>query len=305
MPAKYISPIHIYARIKEEMKDYFNAGALDDILFPIWTRDCLDKMENTYLPIEQAVMDLWDHKCELPCNFNSVREVWMCATFSKGPIISPHVFYYQTDCRVSPAPDQSSSCSECQPGYQCTTHAQQAVNLPSLCDVPPQYVVTNKVMTQLSFTFSVSCLLKPGNFKTVDRCHPGSPNISSWTVDTFDLVGNKMVTSFPQGTIYMAYYANREPDEQGYYLIPDNDPFQKYVYYYIRYMIYQQLFDQSTDESFNQIRAKMQLAEQKSDEAYIVAKTYAVSPDIYDVQKSIIRSYNRNNRFKIRSPNTR
>lgn len=304
MPTKYIDPTPLYARIKEELKSYFNTGSIDDILFPIHTRDCLDIMENTYLPIEQAAMDLWDHKCELPCNFNSVREVWLCATYNKVPIISPHVFYYQTDCRVAALAPESNSCSECLSGYQCST--LQSVNLPSLCDVPPEFVVTNKVMSQLSFTFSVSCLLKPGNFKTVDRCHASCPNISSWTVDTFDIVGNKMVTSFAQGTIYMAYYANREPDpETGYYLIPDNDPFQKYVYHYIRFMVYQQLFDQATDETFNQIRAKRDDAEKRSNEAYLTAKTYAVSTDIYGVQKSIIRSYNRNNRFRIAGPNMR
>ncbi len=65
-------------------------------------------------------------------------------------------------------------------------------------------------------------------------------------------------------------------------------------------MVYRQLFDQSTDESFNQINAKYQLAQSEADTAYINARNYAINGDIYDVQKAIIRSYNRNNRFKIR-----
>jgi len=303
-PTRYISPEAIYSRVKEEMRDYFNTGSIDDLLFPIWTADCLDKMENTYRPIQPCVMDMWNGRCDLPCDFYQVREVWMCATYSKGPIISPHVFYYQTDCRV--APYEVEKCNSCTPGYPCSTHIQQPVNLPSLCGVPDNYIVTNKVMSQLSFTFSVSCLLKPGNFATMGSCHADCPNISSSALDTFDIIGNHMMTSFQSGTIYMAYYATRAVDpETGYYMIPDNDPFQKYLYQYLRFMVYQQLFNQSTDETFNQIRAKRDDAESRMDTAYINAKNYAIAGDSYEFQKSIIRSYNRNNRFLLVGPTTR
>jgi len=304
-PTKYISPEHIYARIKEEMKDYFNTGAIDDLLFPTWTADCLEKMENTYRPIVPCVMDMWNRKCDLPCDFFQVREVWMCATFNKGPIISPHVFYYQTDCRVAPYVE-TNNCPSCSPGNPCTDHIQQPVNLPDLCGVSDNFIVTNKVMTQLSFTFSVSCLLKPGNFKTIANCHNESPNVCSSALDTFDIVGNHMITSFQSGTIYMSYYSQRGVDsETGYYMIPDNDPFQKYLYRYIRFMVYQQLFDQSTDETFNQIRAKRDDAEGRMNEEYINARNYAIADSIYGVQQSIIRSYNRNNRYLLPGPTTR
>lgn len=300
---KFISPQKIYARVKEEMRSYFNTGAIDDLLFPIWTRDCIDKMEYTYLPLREAILDMQHHKCELPCDFKAVREVWMTATYNKGPITSPHVFYYQTDCRISA---QTGPCNDCAPGYQCTHHAQQEVALPSLCNVPDEYVVTNKVMNQMLFTYKVTAMLKPGNFKTLGKCHEGSPNRDVWSLDTFDIVGDKLVTSFAEGTIYLAYYGHHaEQDETGYYMIPDNDPFEKYLYHYLRFMVYQQLFDQATDESFNQIKAKRDDAESRMDTAYINAKNYAVSGDIYSVQKAIIRSYNRNNRFKISGPNIR
>ena len=97
MKEKLISPAKVYARIKEEMRSYFNTGAIDDLLFPIWTKDCIDKFENTYLPLKQAVMDMYNHKCPLPCDFKAVREVWVTFTYDKGPVTSPHVFYYQTD----------------------------------------------------------------------------------------------------------------------------------------------------------------------------------------------------------------
>ena len=301
----YVTPEPIYSRVKEEMRSYFNTGSIDDLLFPTWTADCLDKLENTYRPIQPCVMDMWNGRCDLPCDFFMAREVWMCATFNKGPIVSPHVFYYQTDCRVAPYVE-TNNCASCSPGTPCNEHIQQPVNLPNLCGVSDNFIVTNKVMSQLSFTFSVSCLLKPGNFNTMRSCHNDSPNTCSSALDTFDIIGNHMVTSFQSGTIYMSYYATRGVDpETGYYTIPDNDPFSKYLYYYLRFMVYQQLFDQSTDETFNQIRAKRDDAEGRMNEAYINAKNYAIADDIYGVQQSIIRSYNRNNRYLLVGPTTR
>ncbi len=302
MDNKFVSPESIYARVKEELRSYFSTGSLDDLLFGVWTSDCIQKMERTYFPIHECAMDLWDHKCELPCDFKTAREVWLCATYEKGPITSPFVYYYQTDCRINPAPTPGDACGDCVDGYQCFAPSQTPtpVALPDLCNVPDEFRVTHKVMSQMNFTFRVSGLLKPGNYKTISKCETDSPNLRASCIDTFDIMGNKLITSFRQGTVFMSYYANPYINEAGYPEIPDNEPFQKYLYYYLRYMVFQQLFDQSTDESFNQARAKRDDAEKKMWDAYINAKNYALAGDIYSVEKSIVRSLNKNNRFKIR-----
>jgi hypothetical protein len=303
MKVKYISSEVIQARVREELRTYFYAGAIDDLMFNTWVADCIDKFEYTYLPIKECAMDMWNNRCELPCDFKAVREVWMCATFFKGPIVSPHVFYYQTDCRIGSAPTPADSCSDCLIGDQCFPPSQTPtpLNLPSLCDVPAEFIVTHKVMQQLNFSFRVTGMLKPGNFRTIDRCHEGCPNRDVWCVDTFDIVGNSLHTSFREGTIYLAYYASKaEQDETGYYLISDNDPFQKYVYYYLRFMVFQQMFDQSIADDFNQARAKRDDAEKRMWDSYQNAKAYAVSDDIYGLEKRIVRSYNKNNKFLLR-----
>lgn len=309
---RFISPAKIYARVQEELKSYFNTGSIDNLLFPIWTLDALNKFENTYLPIREVVMDIYHRKCELPCDFHAVREVWACATFNKGPITAPGTFYYQTDCRIEPSPAPGDPCGPCTEGYQCFTgdEIQQPVNLPSLCDVPQEYHVTHKVQTHLNFQFHVTAMLKPGNFRTIGKCGEGCPT-DIWAVDTFDIMDNKLITSFDCGTVYMAYYAKHaempmdDGPDAGYYMIPDNEPFGKYLYYYLRYMIFDQLFNQATDETFNQVNAKLQRAEQQMWDHFAMAKQYAVAGDVFDVEKSIIRSYNRNNRFLLRGPATR
>lgn len=295
----FISPISIYARIKEELKSYFNTGAIDDLMFPIWTKDCIDKFENTYLPIQPAILDMCNFKCELPCDFRCIREVYVTATYNKGPITSPHVFYYQTDCRITPTP--RGTCSQCVPGYQCMVPAQQQVNtLPDLCGVPDEFIVTHKVMDQMFFSFQVTGMLKPGNYKTLGKIHEDSLSRTCQSRDTFDIVGNNLRTSFREGSIYLLYYADPLVTEDGYYEIPNNDPFIKYVYHYLRYMMYVQLVDQATEENYKLLKIKRD--DEKTDmwASYLNARNYAQSGTIYDVQNAIIRSYNKNNKYLIK-----
>jgi len=298
----FISPATIYAKVKEEYRSFFNTNSIDDLLFPVWTQDCIDKMENTYYPIEECVMDMWDGKCDLPCDFDSALEVWMCATYHKGPIVSPFVFYYQTDCRINPAPPSENVCNDCVDGYQCTQPFQTPtpVALPDLCGVPDQYRVTHKVMSQMDFDFRISALLKPRSFSTLGKCSELSPNREAQALDTFDIKNNKLITSFKEGTIYMSYYAKPFVNEAGYPEIPNNDPFKKYVEHYLKYKILEILTLQSTGDDYRMMKDKRQDEEKIMWQKYINAKNYAMAGDIYSVQKAIVRSYNRNNRFKIR-----
>lgn len=291
---KFISPEHIYARIKEEMKTYFNTGQIDDLMFPIWTKDCIRKFKNTYKKIEVAVLDIFNNKAELPCDFVAMREVYACATYSKGPIKSPFTFYYQTDCRVGPV--ETDSCTECDKP-ECTPSFESPV--PFLGATPEQFRVTHKVNYWMNFTFSLQGLLKPGNHKTIKVCHDSCPNLTCTAADTFDVINGMLVTSFPTGTVYIAYYSDPEMDN-GYTQIPEEYEFEMYVYRHLRYMIYQQLWEQSNDEGANKLKVLKDEAEQKMNEQLVTAMTEAKGETVWDVQQAIIRSYNRHNRFRIK-----
>ena len=298
----YINPQSIISRVMEELKIFFNTNSIDTLLFSTWIRDCIDKMEMTYYPIREAVMDLCNKECELPCDFKRVREAWLCATYHKGPIINPHVFYYQTDCRINSAPTPGESCSDCVDGYQPFTYCQTPKEgIPELCDVPDQYRVTHKVMSELDFEFHVSCLLKPGNFYTTNKCDLHSPNRDSQNIDTFDIIGNKMCTSFGYGTVFLSYYSDPTYTESGYPEIPNNDPFKKYVYHYLKTMVLGQLAMEEQDSGKYKLLSDKETKEaSKMSDAYINARNYALAKDIYGIEESIIRSYNKNNKFIIR-----
>lgn len=306
----FVSPAPIYSRILEEFKSYFNTGALDQLMFEPWTLDTLREFKSTYLPIEQCVINLANYRGELPCDFKLVREVWACGVHKGGTMKSPFTFYYQTDCRI--APTWNSTCDSCPNEPLCGYEPQQPVNLPSICDLHPmssnncmcasgdQFRVTHKVQTNIGFEFTVEGMLSPNNYRTINRCWEHSPNKQVSSIDKFDIVGHEIVTSFREGTIFMLYYAEPLMGEDDNYEIPDEERFQKYLYYYLQFMIYQQLFIQSTEETFNMLLKKRDDAEQRMLNERERARQDAMAQDIYSVRASIIRSYNRNNRFKLR-----
>ena len=299
---KFVSSMEILARVKEELKSYFLTGNLDDLMFNTYVLDCLAKFRATYLPIKEAVMDIYDFKAELPCDFKLVREVWACGVGHREGIRSPFTYYYQTDCRINPSWEGCDACEPIGPDNApvpnlCDLNLNNPGNC--ICASGDQFRVTHKIQTTMGFDFVVQEMLHPGNYKTINRTWEHSPNRQCRSRDSYDIMNNSMVTSFRNGVIFMLYYGEPVTDEDGYYDIPDIEEFKKYVYHYIRMMCYRQLLDQVNDESFNQVKYKFELENHETDLWYIRAKDVAMSQDIYDVRASIIRSYNRSNKYKI------
>lgn len=315
---KFVSPEHIYSRIKEEMKSYFNTGAVDDLMFPVWTEDALKEFKSTYLPIESACIDMFNGRADLPCDFKLVREVWVTATVRRGPITAPFTFYYQTDCRIHPT---FEGCTPCDTGTHnpcgptsCDTPTPQNVPLPNLCDLHlnnfnggclcaagDQFRVTHKVQSNLMFEFTVQEMIMPSNARTMGMCWKHSPNTRCHSLNTFEILDHKTIkTSFRSGTIYLLYYANPYLDEDGYYEIPDEERFQQYLRHKIKFELYQMLYEQSTtDEAYRIIKDKRDDAEWRMNDWLIKARAEAMARDVWDVQKAIVRSYNKNRRFII------
>ena len=73
----FVSPDPIYATVKEELKSYFDTGAVDDLLFPTYLDKCLKKLGRTTYIISEQVLFIEDFEARLPDNFHAVREAWM------------------------------------------------------------------------------------------------------------------------------------------------------------------------------------------------------------------------------------
>lgn len=283
----FVSPEATYARIKEEMRSYFDTGAVDDMMFPIWTDECLNRFAKSYLKIENAALVIENYKAELPSDFDSVREAWICSTTYSDPIQAPGAYYYQTDCRLTLIDD---ACSPCFNGN----------NNPLTCgSCDTEYRVTHKTTGSLMLSFVTKGLLKPGNYNASQQCGTDCPNLYSTSLDTFDIRDHKFITSFSSGTVFLVYYA-KQLDSNGYPMIPDNLYVQAYIREYIKWQVYTQLLNLAGQENFQQMKYFAETAERKQAEAFLAVHAENRKRTPYDMIRDIKRSYNRNNRFRLR-----
>ena len=91
----FVSPEPIFATVKEELKSYFDSGAVDDLMFPSYVNKCLSHLGKGSYNIVEQVLYIEDYQVRLPDNFYAVREAWLCADINGFPYRTPNSFYSQ------------------------------------------------------------------------------------------------------------------------------------------------------------------------------------------------------------------
>jgi hypothetical protein len=266
---QFVSPDPLYARIQEELKSYFDTGMIDSLMFPIWTEKCLKKLGRSSYKILPAVLDLCNYESRLPPDFKYVREAWM--TTSEVPIShqKPGAFYQSVTTCLNGDYVPDKVCNDvCNPElvnliYKTTSRG-------------PEYRLTLKY------------LLQPGTIECREKCDRSSPNLGVTADNSFDIQGNKFRTNFREGQVYLLYYSE-ESDDQGYQLIPDNYRIQEFIEAFIKQKIFEQLYNQVVDETFNQIERKYQLYKQAADEAFIMADIEIKKQTVYDKERAMMK----------------
>jgi hypothetical protein len=278
----FISPEPLFSIIKEEMKAYMDTGAIDDLMFPLYTDKCLKKLGRSSYIIREEVLHIEDFEARLPDNFYAVREAWLCTSIHGVDVPSANSFYSQTasstTIQVSPLIVGGEVCGMCN-------------NLE--CNCLPE-VIQSVYKTNNSFrhSYKKEYLLKPGNISVKKQCTLDCANFSSSSADSFDIRDNKFVTNFRNGKVYLIFYAT-EYDETGNQMIPDNYRIKEYIEAFIRYKMYETLFNQVNDETYKQLESKVAYYEKKANEAYILADIEIKKSTIYQQQRSIKNDLNR------------
>ena len=291
----FISPESVYANVKEELKSYFDTGAVDDLMFSTWTDKCLRKLGKSSYSISETILFIQDFEARLPDNFSKIREAWLCTQVRGFSYQSASSFYSQassqTTIQVSPVTTNGVSCESNCPPDRCTCMPKfiQAV------------YKTNNTMNQ---TFSRQYLLKPGNISSLDYCGGSCPNVNSNAADTFDIRDNKFSVNFQNGVVHLIFYA-KEYDSNGYQLVPDNFRILEYIEAYIKYKVMEQLSNQVIDETSNQIERKLDRYSQLADEAYIMAEKEIKKQDIYAKVRAIKRQRHSFDKYQVADRNNK
>ncbi|MBC7088600.1 MAG: hypothetical protein H5T96_09090 [Tissierellales bacterium] len=297
----FISPESIYAQVQEELKSYFDTGAVDSLMFPTYVDKCLKKLGKSSYTITQEVLFIEDFEARLPDNFHAVREAWMCTSISARSYQSASSFYSQTfgtTIQVVPSVIAGED-------YVVDPDALECAD----CDNTAAVYKTNYEFPRV---YQKMYLLKPGNISARRNCdveytslwndasgYPvnyNTPGASSF--DSFDIRDNKFVTNFRTATVYLVFYAT-DYDDLGNQLIPDNYRITEYIYKFLKYKMFETLTNQTNDETFNQLQQKMIFYKQEADEAYILAESEIKKQDVYAKQRAIKRNLNRFNMYEL------
>lgn len=300
----FISPEPVYSTVKEELKSYFDTGAIDDLLFPTYLDKCLKKLGRTTYIISEEILNIENFNCRLPDNFYAVREAWMCTAVNGFPYQSANSFYSQaatqSTIQISPVTIGGTSCNNGCPPEGCTC-------MPDL--IQAVYKTNNSVAIQYEHQY----LLKPGNISVRKHCDVNYTNDwqnsqqafssnqftpGSSSIDSFDIRDNKFFTNFRCGTVHMIFYAT-EYDDIGNQLIPDNFRIREYVEAFIKYKVFEMLSNQLTDETFQQISQKLAYYKQLSEEAFIMADIEIKKQTPWEKQRRIKNDLNRFNMYEL------
>jgi len=301
----FISPEPIYAIVREELKSYFDTGAIDDLMFPTYLDKCLRKLGRATYVIAETALVIDNYEARLPDNFHAVREAWLCAETEGLVSQSPNSFYSQaassTTIQILPMTINGTPCTntDCVDGCdECMPEITQAVY---------------KTNSEGIRTYKRAFLLKPGNISAKKQCdvdyytnwetynndvqgRQNTPAASSY--DSFDIRDNKFVTNFREGVVSLIFYAT-EYDSPGNQLIPDNYRIKEYIEAFIKYKMFEMLTNQTNDETFNQLQQKMITHKQYADEAFILADVEIKKQTVWQKQKRLVRDLNRFNMYEL------
>jgi hypothetical protein len=286
----FVSPEPVYALVKEELKSYFDTGAVDDLLFPTYLEKCLKKLGQSSYVIAQQLLHIQDFEARLPDNFYAVREAWLCTSIPGYPYQTANSFYSQaaseTTIQISPVTSNGQPCTN----LECTTGCPTCM--------PTLVQAVYKTNQQVAVEYHRQYLLKPGNISVRANCSLDCANFGSSAADSFDIRDNKFVTNFRNGVVHLVFYST-EYDNVGNQMMPDNYRIREFIEAFIKYKVFETLANQTNDETFNQLQQKLVYYKQLHDEAFIMANIEIKKQDAYAKQRRIRKDLNRFNMYEL------
>jgi hypothetical protein len=306
----FTSPEIVYSTVKEELKSYFDTGAVDDLMFPTYVDKCLRKLGRSSYIISEEVLYLDDFQARLPDNFHAVREAWMCTQVGSLPYQTANSFYSQTDdpttILIAPVTTNDPGC----PNPDCNNPNCDGGCFPNL--IKPVY----KSNYQTSQSIRREYLLRPGNISARNNCdvdytnewsfYNQGDNVNSLnnftpgesSFDSFDIRDNKFVTNFRNGIVSLIFYST-DYDASGNQLIPDNYRVREFIEAFIKYKVFETLTNQTNDETFQQLQQKLVYYKQLSEEAFIMAYIEVKKQTSWEKQRRIKQDLNRFNMYEL------
>jgi len=249
----------LVAEVKQELKHYFEAGAISEVLIPTFVDQALRKLKVMVLQPEEVVLHFVNYKSELPCDFALLDRAAIYEsdiTFYSG-INSLKGYWYQSI--------ETAGCTTVEPKQE---YFEQIV-----VPTPGFKIVMRQPRTVRVYHGS----------KTL--CTEGCPNINTQSPDVLKIENNRTVSStFEEGCVYVRYFS-RPTDDDGIPMVPEILEVEEYIKSYLKFKFFEMLWHGVVDETVNQITNKFQYYKQDSLQklqaafAYLLTKTKQQSAD--------------------------
>lgn len=266
----WISAEGIIAQLKEELRSYFETGVIDDGMFPMYVDHVLKKIGMTMLESVDEIIYLKNKKSILPEGIVFLNDVLYAGMESESTALIPGGTntYNQTTTTVVLQQDGT-------------------MNDPNNPEVGQKATIVERTTNRVLATYDIVTRLRPASLKAKNMCEDSRFKKFYDYPYYYDVNGRILSTNHPDGELLIRYKRYRL-DDDGYPMIPDHVTMQDVVQFYLRYKIFEQLWNSVTDESYNQMQNKMQYYEQKYNDALIMARTEFIAPSFQQQKESIL-----------------
>jgi len=228
----YISSEVLIAEVKQELKSYFEAGAISEVLVPTFIDQALRKLKVMVLKPEEVVLNFHNYKSELPPDF---------ALLDRAVYYDSDIIWSQGVTSMKGSWYKSITTSDC----DSTPHKEEIYEIVS---VPtPGFRITMRNPTAVRVYHGSKAM-----------CTEGCENLSVGSQNVIQIFPNKKVSaSFEEGCIYVRYFS-RPMDDDGLPMIPENLEVEEYIKAYLKFKFFEILWHSILDESQKQVEAKLQ-----------------------------------------------
>jgi hypothetical protein len=261
----FISSEPLIAEVKQELKSYFESGAISEILIPTFIDQALRKLKVMVLKPDDVILHFVNYKSELPCDFALLDRAVLYdsdITFSSG-MTSLKGYWYQSY-------EVLEGCVDCTP----KTEYFEQLMIPT-----PGFKITMKNPKWVRVYHGSKSL-----------CTEGCPNLNEPSPDIIQIHDNKTVSSsFEEGCIHVRYFS-RPMDDDGIPTVPEILEVEEYIKAYLKFKFFEILWHSQIDESAAQVEKKFQYYKQDQLAKLQAAFSYLLTKTKQQIADSVVKS---------------
>lgn len=268
----FISSEAIVAKVKQQLKSYFDSGSLTDVLIPTYIDRALRKLKYMVLKGEDDVVEIENYMGKLPSDFSYLDRAYVCQALS---VITNADFSSRGEWY------RKITCDKCVDNCSCVTESLDIFSVQT---------------TSSNITYKMGEMMKI-YYGSRKYCIPDAQSLRSTSLIEARIDKKTITTNFAHGSVYITYFSRPE-DEFGP-LIPEIVEVEEYIEAFIKFELFDQLWNAVTDESYNQISQKRQVYEREKYAKFEAARNTLKLETSQQVRDSIVNQRLRLKKFDI------